>query len=545
MLKLPDSSPLRDSRGRLRPWRWFFGPGPWTVWRALGEVLALLVLLPIGLGIQLGSGGPGPGLTALAFVLLGLVVALLRRPLPGATLIGTAAAGVVLPGATMLLPLASWSAGKRLERPGRALAVLAAALAIELGSAAYRTLFSGDGLRSWSGVALSLIWFLVVVVIPGLTARYLGQRQRLLASLQAQHRQLLRENAIIARETRLRERQRIAQDMHDSLGHQLTLIAVHTGALQVDPALSGAQREAVGVLRDASVAAMRELREVVGLLKDDVGEEREPGSTPGLDQLDGLVSASNQAGSRAGLSRIGTPRPLAPAADQAAYRIVQEGLTNAHKHAPGAAVEVALRYEPDVVLVEVVTGPPPPEGPAAAGALSVSGGRGLTGLAERARSAGGMLHHGPYGDGGFRLTGVLPYEGDPAPDPRLAAADDLHKAVNGRWRGCLPVVLVAGLLTVSLLIAGLLWLFTEINNGLVTREQYHSVQVGQPEDEVRERLPKGTGLGDVLDAEQKKRPRGSECLVMFAEDSLNKDGSGSLARFCFRDGKLVEKLSFD
>ncbi|MBB1259787.1 sensor histidine kinase [Streptomyces alkaliterrae] len=543
MLKLPDTSPLRDSRGRVRPWRWFFGPGPWTVSRILGEVLALLVLLPLGLGIQFGSHGMGP--SVLLFACVGLAVALLRRPLPGVTLIGTTAAGVVMPGASLLLPLASWSAGKRLERPGRALAVLSAALAIELVSGVYRTFVSGDGIRSWSGVALSLIWFLVVVVIPGLTARYLGQRQRLLASLQAQHRQLLRENAIIARETRLRERQRIAQDMHDSLGHQLTLIAVHTGALQVDPALSGPQREAVGVLRDASVAAMRELREVVGLLKDDVGEEREAGSAHGLDQLDGLVSASNQAGARAALSRIGSPRPLAPAAEQAAYRIVQEGLTNAHKHAPGAAVEVVLRYEPDVVLVEVVNGPPAPGG-SAAGPLSVSGGRGLTGLAERARSAGGMLHHGPYGaDGGFRLTGVLPYEGEPAPDPRLAAADDLHRAVNGRWRGCLPVVLVAGLLTVSLLIAGLLWLFTEINKGLVTREQYHSVRVGQPEDEVRERLPEGTGIGDVLDAEQKERPRGSTCLVMFAESPLNKDGSGSLARFCFRDGKLVEKLSFD
>lgn len=94
-------------------------------------------------------------------------------------------------------------------------------------------------------------------------------------------------------------------------------------------------------------------------------------------------------------------RPLATTADHAAYRVVQEGLTNAHKHAPGASISIGLRYEPDSLVVEVANGPvaePMPSGVA-------SGGQGLTGLAERARLVGGMVHAGPTADGGFRLAG--------------------------------------------------------------------------------------------------------------------------------------------
>src|SRR5206468_610228 len=93
--------------------------------------------------------------------------------------------------------------------------------------------------------------------------------------------------------------------------------------------------------------------------------------------------------------------------DRAAYRIVQEGLTNAHKHAAGAPVTVALRFEPDSLLVEVVNGPVPAG--VLAGGPAISGGQGLTGLRERARLVGGMVHSGRTVDGGFRLAGVLPY----------------------------------------------------------------------------------------------------------------------------------------
>src|SRR5690606_15630251 len=128
--------------------------------------------------------------------------------------------------------------------------------------------------------------------------------------------------------------------------------------------------------------------------------------------------------------------PLAPAAGHAAYRMVQEGLTNAHKHAPGASIGVGLRYEPDSLVVEVANGPG--TGPAPHGVTS--GGQGLTGLAERARLVGGMVHAGPTEDGGFRLAGVLPYTspGDgPAQQPP-PGAPTTFVAPAGDLRGQSP-----------------------------------------------------------------------------------------------------------
>lgn len=232
---------------------------------------------------------------------------------------------------------------------------------------------------------------------------------------------------MVAWQARLRERQRIAQDMHDSLGHQLALIAVHTGALEVDRELSERQREVVGVLRNASVTAMHELREVVGILRDGVeavdGTPLAPGragdetgrAARGIAGIEGLVEAARASGTSVGLRRSGDERTLAPAADHAAYRIVQEALTNAYKHAPGAPIGVELRYEPDTFVVEVLN-ERPTDGPAKD---VVSGGQGLDGLAERARLVGGMCHAGPADGGGFRVAGMLPYGAAPVAGKRL------------------------------------------------------------------------------------------------------------------------------
>ncbi|MFJ5307036.1 sensor histidine kinase [Streptomyces sp. NPDC088350] len=175
----------------------------------------------------------------------------------------------------------------------------------------------------------------------------------------------------------------------------------------VDRDLTAGQREVVGVLRDASVAAMHELREAVGILRDGTPEQvparegdLEP-ATRGVAGIDGLVEASRGARAAVALRRTGQVRPLAPAADHAAFRIVQEALTNALKHAQGATITVELRYEPDSLVVEVANGPVPAPTSSVRRPV-VSGGQGLTGLQERARLVGGMVHTGPATDGGFR-----------------------------------------------------------------------------------------------------------------------------------------------
>ena len=121
------------------------------------------------------------------------------------------------------------------------------------------------------------------------------------------------------------------------------------------------------MLREASVAAMHELRDVVGVLRDGADATPAAGAPQGGDDpgapsrgvagIDGLAETSRKAGTAVEIRRSGEVRPLATTADHAAYRVVQEGLTNAHKHAPGASIAIGLRYEPDSLVVEVANGP--------------------------------------------------------------------------------------------------------------------------------------------------------------------------------------------
>ncbi|MGH1555493.1 sensor histidine kinase [Streptomyces sp. L7] len=201
--------------------------------------------------------------------------------------------------------------------------------------------------------------------------------------------------------------------MHDSLGHQLALIAVHTGALECGPgpdgrAARGGRRPAGGVRgRDARTPRGRRhpARRHTG---PGPGKRARPGARgQGVAGIAGLVAASRGAHSVVELRQAGEARPLTPAADHAAYRIVQEALTNALKHAPGASVAVELRYEPDSLVVEVANGPIPVTTGGGRHPV-ISGGQGLTGLQERARLVGGMVHTGSTAEGGFRVAGVLP-----------------------------------------------------------------------------------------------------------------------------------------
>jgi signal transduction histidine kinase len=409
---------LRSVPGRLAaPGRALFAPGMWSPRRIVGEALLSVVLALLGMTFEdFGDGGDAQ------IVAVGVAAGLLssaRRVLPATVLLTTGIGSAPFIGLTPLVLVAAWSAGRRIRGSAKAIGVFAAAYVLSLGLSVW------EEPRHFAlplVVVVGGLWLLVVIVVPGLAGRYWSQRRTLTDILREYNAQLLRERAMIAGQARSRERQRIAQDMHDSLGHQLTLISVHTGALEVDRELTGRQREVVGVLREASVSAMHELREVVGLLRDGVrapshpgqsqaleamGEEDAKAPSRGVSGIEGLVEASRRAGTAVELRRSGDVRELAPTADHAAYRIAQEGVTNAHKHAPGAAITIELRYEPESLVVEVVNGPA--AGTKDTGRSVVSGGQGLTGLKERTRLIGGMVHEGPTADGGFRLAGLLPY----------------------------------------------------------------------------------------------------------------------------------------
>ncbi|MBW5482884.1 sensor histidine kinase [Streptomyces bambusae] len=567
------TSGIRARRAWLS-WEWLKGPERWTRAEVVKDCATAAVLALLGLPLEELTGGAWwrHTLAVVSVVLL----TLLRRRLPAGTLVAGAVISGVLPGAFLVTILLAWSAGRRIIGVTRAVVAFTLAFALEVGVGVAAEWSVTRPL--WVAVFTTLV-FLATTLMPGLASRYWHQRRTLLHALQEHNAQLLRERAMIAGQARLRERQRIAQDMHDSLGHQLALISVHTGALEVDPALTDRQREAVGVLRQASVGAMHELREVVGILRDGVEapvavEEAAQPAARGVAGIGGVVEAARAAGTDVGLRVTGTPRPLAPACDHAAFRIVQEALTNAYKHAPGAAITVELRYEDDSLVVEIANGP----AAAAEPGEVVSGGQGLTGLRERARLVGGMVHAGPAQGGGFRVAGVLPYGAEPAGAAARGPGDDFGQlaaglpgtpgmpapmdwaAVNrelaaggvrdaGRGSGGVAlgcgIAFAAVVLLLIVVVALIALLASSADNAYIAPEEYDRVHVGQSEGEVRGALPNGDSImTSGMDRKGPVRPMGSSCLALLSSEQpgLNKD---RVFRFCFKDGKLVEKQTYE
>ncbi|WP_329208360.1 histidine kinase [Streptomyces sp. NBC_01696] len=548
----------------------------WPARRVVGETFLSLALALSGVGAGLLDDENAA--VAVGIGLLAGLLSLLRRALPASVLLAAAAGSAPFFGFAPLLLVVAWSAGRRIDGLGRACGVFALAYGLALGLTA-----AWESHASLPLLAVAGMFILVAIVVPGLAGRYWSQRRTLTETLHEYNAQLLRERAMIVGQARMLERQRIAQDMHDSLGHQLALIAVHTGALEVDRALTDQQREAVGVLREASVAAMHELRDVVGVLRDGADATPAAGAPQGGDDpgapsrgvagIDDLAETSRKAGTAVEIRRSGEVRPLATTADHAAYRVVQEGLTNAHKHAPGASISIGLRYEPDSLVVEVANGPvaePVPSGVA-------SGGQGLTGLEERARLVGGMVHAGPTADGGFRLAGVLPYTspGDarktfvaPQDDFRaqspagpggeagpviewnglpkeLARAVNRTKRGNGIAIGC-GVAALIGVVLVIAVVVGVVLLVREADKTMIEPAQYEAVKIGQSERSVRDALPHGdsfmnTGPGAGAPPE----PDGSTCLTLLSSEIGSSLDADPVFRFCFKDGKLIEKKSFE
>ncbi|MFB6821577.1 sensor histidine kinase [Streptomyces virginiae] len=551
---------------------WLKGPEPWTRRMLFGDLALGGVLAILGLGVEEVSNASGRRMLLGAVV--AVVLTLARRRLPGSTLVFASGVVTFLPGAFFVLPLLGWSAGRRIVGVGRALAAFTLAFVASVGCSVVEQWAQMQPLLV---IVFSTLMFLATTVMPGLASRYWSQRRTLLRALQERNGQLLRERAMVAGQARLRERQRIAQDMHDSLGHQLALISVHTGALEVDPKLTDRQREAVGVLRQASVAAMHELREVVGILRDGVEapvpvEEAQPAAR-GVAGIAGVVEAARGSGTDVRMTTSGRPRPLVAACDHAAYRIVQEALTNAYKHAPGAPIAVELRFEDDSLVVEIANGPS--AGPAADEV--VSGGQGLTGLRERARLVGGMVHAGPVEGGGFRVAGVLPYGAEPA--GVVDVADDFGQQAQASAGGPPPgpggeppmdwqavdrelavrmpsrsggvavgcgIAFAAVVLLVIVFGAGAVLLIDSASDAMIDRDEFDAVHVGETEQAVRDRLPTGENFMTAGAARKgPPRPAGSDCLALLAEDNSGDLGTDRIFRFCFKDGKLVEKQEYE
>ncbi|MFC3502950.1 sensor histidine kinase [Micromonospora krabiensis] len=373
-------------------------------WRSRSQATNTILVLVVGLVAVVGLLVQSRGIdtaaegAALLAVLAGTGALHLRRRHPVA--VG-------------LVALAAVSAyGALLHRPGPIMLVFVVALytvvdeghlavAIGLGAASVVTFAAADSYHrtadTGNGATLLHAGWLVAV-IAGVTRNrraYLAEAQaRVLAAEQSKDEE--------ARRRATEERLRIARELHDTLGHHLSLINVQASAAlhRPDPARA---EQALAAIKQTSKETLRELRATLGILRQD--DQTPTAPTPGLSRLDELVTTAG----RSGLTihtELAETRPLPPEVDLAAYRIVQEALTNVTRHADATSAVIRVRPAGDDVLIEVDddgTGTPGPPG------------NGILGMGERARALGGSLTTGPGPDGGFHVRARLPLRPDPVP----------------------------------------------------------------------------------------------------------------------------------
>ncbi|MFB7590854.1 sensor histidine kinase [Streptomyces sp. NPDC056169] len=261
-----------------------------------------------------------------------------------------------------------------------------------------------------AGISIVLGFVLILLVTAwGMLVR---SRRQLVEALRERARRAEAEAELRAAQAQRLAREAIAREMHDVLAHRLTLLSVHAGALEFRPDAPPEQiTRAAGVIRDSAHEALQDLREIIGVLRAP-GENGDGGGDrpqPTLATLDALVAESREAGADVVLDLdvdTADDAPAVPASTgRTAYRIAQEALTNARKHAPGTKVTVTVSGRPGEGLTVTVHNPAP-AGPVP----HVPGsGQGLIGLTERAALAGGRMEHGPDPDGGFALHAWLPW----------------------------------------------------------------------------------------------------------------------------------------
>ncbi|MFI1186507.1 sensor histidine kinase [Streptomyces californicus] len=414
------------------------------------------------------AGAPSPLLDLLLpLVVLAVAVPLSHRR-PGAAVAlanGLCALGLTsgaTPANIQALSLAAFSCvlGARVAAARGPLLVLVGCLAVDVAvCAAFR--------------APPVWWFYTLTVLPGalllpwLAGRYArGRRELVREGWRLAHRLEERQH-LVAERARLAERADIAADMHDSLGHALSLVALRAGALELSPDLTDRDRTDLAELRGTIADAVEQLRETVTVLQDapaagplrdlDARPPRDLGAPPSRppapdagpapaadpapalapapgqvpapgpgpaqdlpggpgagtpdrphDTIEALIGRAAAAGVPVRWERRGTAPALSPLVERGMYRIVREALTNAVKHAPAGVVRVEIAHLPDRARVTVVNDAPPLATGPRPTAGNDGGGRGLAGLRERVAVLGGTLRTGPH-RGGFRVTAELPH----------------------------------------------------------------------------------------------------------------------------------------
>ncbi|MFE7275750.1 sensor histidine kinase [Streptomyces sp. NPDC057623] len=503
------------------------------IWRAC--LLWAALVLPALTADRLGMNEPRAGWQqAAGLAVLAAAVAVARRRPPAAFAL-TAALGLAAGPALFTVSY------------GPALGVFA--LLLGLRAAGVRVavaLFGGIALLGTARIALFGVdpapeWVVLTgtllfgCVFPWLGGRYWRQSRRLTEAGWSRAARLEGEQRIAEERARLRERARIAQDMHDSLGHELSLIALRAGALQVAPDLPDRHRTAAADLRAAAADATDRLHRIIGVLR----EEDEPVSlSPPGETVEQLVARSAESGLPVrweGTARA-TPEP-GGVAERVLYRVVREALTNAARHAPGAAITVAAGREAGGTRVTVLSGRspaldedcvPPPSPP--------SGGTGLQALRAAVTAVGGDFEAGPCGDG-FRVRAYVP-ERPVAATVRPSPAP-YAPFTHARRRIALAAAAAVGA-GVALVGGAFAWYAYTETHSVLPPAAYAELRLGASHRDIAGVLPDRTARDAPVERAPVPPPKGTDCRYYRASGELLV--SVDHFRLCFDDGgRLVAK----
>jgi signal transduction histidine kinase len=433
----------------------------------VGELAIFLVVLAIGfLPLPMSLLSPSHVAVTAASACWAALLVPARRRWPVMTLLATAP---VFAGnniwALATLPAITFSVARRITPARRLWSMVLVTAGVDLLLMVVVGMNAPNGLgETLAGYALSAGFLLL---LPALAGALLGQRQPLVRVLRERNQYLERAQVLTADKARMKERAHIAAEMHDMLGHRLSLISMHAGALELTtaqdaPRLSG-QAE---LLRTTAATALTELREILGVLQDTMeGAPETVGERSGTRaDITDLVTESRQAGIDVKLAWSGADLDNADLRTRhAVHRVVREGLTNIHKHAPTAHTRVEVTGAADRIRVCVINGPALGTGRRLPGTR-----RGLIGLEERIALLRGAFTAGPTPEGGFRVAADLPpHPAVPTPSgPRLppdelerpepldAEVLTLPRALGAGCLGLLAVVPVAtGLVMLIIMLA--------------------------------------------------------------------------------------------
>jgi signal transduction histidine kinase len=361
---------------------------------AVDVLVTLLVAALTGAAAYHSGAGQGRSLAGAAFGLALALPLLVRRRWPFAVVaavVATALLSTVSVPYQLPLVVALYTVGAH-----RSWEATFAADAAVVAVAAVYALAGGPqfGIGQVVGIAL------LCVVASGV-GLYVGGKRTSIVTLEEQTARLARERELLAQQAVAEERVRIAQELHDVVGHNVSLLVVQAQALG---ATRPDVRPATDAIAELGRATMAEMHRTLRLLRD-AGDEPEFAPQPGLHDLDGLLARSRAAGVDVALAVEGAPRPLAQSVDLSAFRIVQEALTNVVKHAGRAPTSVTIAYGADALELTIVdSGDTAPAEPAA------PGGHGLIGMRERTALFGGTLTAGPRAGAGFEVRASLPYD---------------------------------------------------------------------------------------------------------------------------------------